>query len=126
MKEILVVFLVLIIIITGGIWSQIYLNNTSSELVNNLDSIKKLLEKEDYTSLAIENNKLYSKWKDKERKWSIIVLHEELDLIEQSLIETKVSIEEHNKDDAMVAIEKSIFLIKHIPEKESIRIKNIF
>ena len=126
MKEIIIIILILIIIIFGGITTQNYLNSTSQELIKDLDNIKALVKNDNYTELNYKCNELYNNWKSIEKKWSIIVLHNELDLIEQALIETKVNIEKQNTEDGMVAIEKSIFLIKHIPEKESLRLKNVF
>ena len=126
MKETIIIIIILSIIILAGIGTQKYLNSTSEELIKDLDKIKEMVKTEDYSSINNECNELYNKWKKTEKKWSIIVLHNELDLIEQELIETKGYIENKNIEDGMVAIEKSIFLVRHIPEKEILRLKNVF
>ena len=56
----------------------------------------------------------------------MLVIHEELDNIEISLLELKASIENQNIEDSLKEIEKSMFLIGHIKEKENFQIKNIF
>ena len=127
MKEVIIIILILLIIFFGGLFIQKYLNSSSSKLVNQLSYIKELIKKDiDNAKINDEANKLYNNWRKIEKGWSIIVLHEELDLIEQALIEAKDNLEQNKKEEGKVAIEKSIFLIKHIPEKEKVRLKNIF
>lgn len=127
MKEFIIIFLVLLIIILGDIGIQYYLNSSSAKLVNSLKEIKKLLDSKENSNMVNEKcNKLYYDWKKTEKRWSIIVLHSELDLIEQALIETKGYILENDIGQGKVGIEKSIFLIEHIPDKEALSLKNIF
>ncbi len=97
MREFIIICLVLIIIIAGGIGVQCYLNKSSENLINKLEEIKELSQYENKMGEIKEKcNLLYNEWKDTEKVWSIIVLHEELDLIEQSLIETKGHIQEED------------------------------
>ena len=128
MREILIISIILIIIFLGAYYTQKFLNSTSDELVRQLENLKTEIEvkntKESELKLII--NQIYSNWKNVKEKWSIIVLHNEIDLIETSIIQMKAKIEVGNLGDSMENLDTAIFLLKHIKEKEKTNIKNIF
>ena len=125
MKEIIIIISILIIIFTGSIVTQKYLNRTSDLLV---EDIKNDLEKNNLDSekLAKKSEDMYKKWEEINAKWSIIILHDEIDLIETSLTKMKAEIKSGEIKDVMAELDTSIFLINHIKEKEKTSLKNIF
>ena len=128
MKELIIIVLILVIIILGGVLEQRYLEKSGKELIEKLSALNEKITYNDKNNEEIksESNDIYDKWKKTEAKWSVIVLHNELDLIETALIEMKTSIQTDDIDTGVVELQKSIFLINHISEKEKINIKNIF
>ena len=72
------------------------------------------------------SDEIYGEWEDINEKWSVIVLHDEIDLIETSLIRMKSKIKTENFEESMEDLDTSIFLVKHIKEKEKTSLKNIF
>ena len=72
-----------------------------------------------------EAERIYKNWHKKEKIWSTIVLHNELDAIETSLISMKANIETKEYKKSVEEIDKSIFLLRHIYEKEKFCLKNI-
>ena len=93
MKEMIIIISILIIIFTCSIVTQRYLNRTSDLLVDDLKEIKQNIENKDLDEkeLAKKAEEMYEKWEKINAKWSIIVLHDEIDLIETSLIKMKAS-----------------------------------
>lgn len=128
MKEIIIIISILIIIFTGSIVTQKYLNRTSDLLVDDLEDIKNDLENNNLDSekLARKSEDMYKKWEEINAKWSIIILHDEIDLIETSLTKMKAEIKSGEIKDVMAELDTSIFLINHIKEKEKTSLKNIF
>ncbi len=128
MKQIIIMIIILVIIFAGAWYVQKFLNDTSYELVSKLEEIKTGLEKKNIEEekLKQKSDEIYAKWKNMSEKWSIIVLHDELDLIETSLIKVKSKIEVGNLDESMEDVDTSIFLLEHIKEKEKTSLKNIF
>lgn len=129
MKEILIIIISVALVCTGAYISQNYLNKTSDDLVSNIKDLKieigKAKEKEENDSIALSEN-IYEKWKELEEKWSIIIIHDELDLIELSLVGMKTYIEEGQYVDAQEELEKATFLLEHIKEREKLALKNVF
>lgn len=129
MKEILIIVISILIVIVGANISQGYLNKTSNELIQNIDilreEIKRAQNSEDNISKELSED-IYSKWQGIEENWSIIVMHDELDLVELALVSMKTCIEENEYSEAIKELEKSSYLIEHIKDKEKLDLKNIF
>lgn len=128
MKQVIIIIIILIIIFGGAWYTQNFLNETSDTLVSRLENLKIDLETEsvDENRLKEETDEIYGEWEDINEKWSVIVLHDEIDLIETSLIRMKSKIKIGEIDESMEDIDTSIFLLKHIKEKEKTSLKNIF
>lgn len=127
MKEITIVLFILIIIIGGALYVDKYLENTSNELAGMLKNLKSDINSDkSIEDIKKESQKIYNKWKEVEEGWALTVTHEELDLIETSLIKMKAQIEEESLSKSIEEIDISIFLVKHISEKEKFCLKNIF
>ena len=128
MKEIIIIISILIIIFAGSIITQMYLNKTSTLLIDKLENIKSDIENEKFDREKVSKNaeEMYSEWEKINEKWSVIILHDEIDLIETALIKMKAEIKSGEIEDSMAEIDTSIFLLNHIKEKEKTSLKNIF
>ena len=128
MKQIIIMIIILIIIFTGAWYTQKFLDDTSSKLVSELENLKEDIETNNIEEdkLKEQADEICGQWKDISERWSIVVLHDELDLIETSLIKVKSKIKMGILDESMEDIDISIFLLKHITEKERTSLKNIF
>ena len=128
MKEIIIIISILIIIFAGSIIIQMYLNKTSALLIDKLENIKSDIENEkfDKEKVSKKAEEMYSEWEKINEKWSVIILHDEIDLIETALIKMKAEIKSGEIEDSMAEIDTSIFLLNHIKEKEKTSLKNIF
>ena len=129
MKEFLIIIVSLVLVFTGASVSQAYLDESSKHLIGELEvlreEIKKAQSNEENNSEELANQ-ISEKWEETEDKWSLIIMHEELDLIELSLIAMKIGIEEEEYERSMEELEKSKFLLQHITEKEKFKLKNVF
>lgn len=128
MKQVIIIIIVLIIIFGGACYIQNFLDNTSDMIVSKLENLKTDLQTGniDENRLKEETDEIYGEWEDINEKWSVIVLHDEIDLIETALIRMKSKIKIGEIDESMEDIDTSIFLLKHIKEKEKTSLKNIF
>lgn len=126
----MIMIAVILLVITASIISQNYLNQSSDMLLGKLETLKTEIQNAKQTG-ALENaielsENVLNNWEEINKNWSMLVVHEELDLIELSLIGVKASVESGSAEDALQEIDKSLFLVGHIKEKESFKIKNIF
>ena len=128
MKEITIIIIILIIIFGGALYTQKYLNDTVNVLVGKLEDLKTSIEENKTREQDLEqkSDDIYGEWEKINEKWSVIVLHDEIDLIETSLIRMKSKIKTGDIEGSMEDLDSSIFLVKHIKEKEKTSLKNIF
>ena len=128
MKEVTIIILILIIIFGGATYTQKFLDNSADKLVGKLENLKTKLENQsvDQQNIEEQTDEIYGEWENINEKWSVVVLHDEIDLIETSLIRMKSKIKTGSLDESMEDLDTSIFLLKHIKEKEKTSLKNIF
>ena len=128
MRETIIIIVILLIIFGGAYYIQNFLNNSSDSLVSKLEGLKTGIEDRSITEedMKRKTDEIYGEWEDINKKWSIMVLHDEIDLIETSLIRMKSKIKTGSIDESMEDLDTSIFLLKHIKEKEKTSLKNIF
>ncbi len=128
MRETIIILSILIIIFVGAYITQKFLNNTADLLVSKLEDLKSGIEEDkiDEKEMVEKTDEIYSEWEEINERWSVIVLHDEIDLIETSLIRMKSKIKTGEILESMEDLDTSIFLIKHIKEKEKTNLKNIF
>lgn len=124
MRDTAIIVLIIVIVIIGNIISQNILKKDSEKLIQNLEELKTNLQNEEYSAIKVEE--LCDLWEETEERWSIIVIHQELDLIKTSILLVKSSIEIGDIKVSYEQIENSVFLLGHIKEKGTIEWKNIF
>lgn len=126
MKDAITIFIILLIIFLGANYIQKFLNSTSDLMASELEELKQAIKEKDKEKIQEKSDKIYSEWENINARWSVIVLHDEIDLIETSLIKMKSKIKIGKIDESIEDIDTSIFLVEHIKEKEKTNLKNIF
>ncbi len=126
-RDIFIITIIIISVIIGTIYTQNLLGENTDVLLKKLGkletNINENMQKEEIDKNA---NDIYQKWREVSEKWSIIVDHQEIDLIEKALLAVKSTIETEEYNKSIQKIQESIYLIGHIKEKEELNIKNIF
>lgn len=127
MKELTIVCIILIIIIAGSLFINKYIKDSSQQLIRGLYKLKENVSQNiDINNLKKDVERIYNSWEKTEEKWSLIISHSELDLIETGFIRLKAQVEEGELERSIEEIDATIFLVNHISEKEKFCLKNIF
>ena len=94
-------------------------------LENKCNSLKKRIEQnsDEIDNLFYEVDEV---WNDANKTLSLYIEHEELDKAEMEMVQVKSNIKIKDFDDAIMSIDKVIFQLNHIKEKNKLRLKNIF
>lgn len=130
MRDVLIIFSIVIVILSGNYLIDRYLGRTSNELVSSLQHLKEHViianENNDRSYITQEMEKMEKSWEDISNVWSIIVMHQEIDNIEQALIKSKAIINDGNIEDAIPELETAIFYVEHVNAREKLQLKNVF
>ncbi len=123
MKDIFLIILIIVLVVIGNIISQNILAKDGDIILEKLQELSDKIDSENKTQIIKE---VYKLWEETEKKWSIIVSHQELDLIKTSILGAKSGIEIGDFEYSYEQIQNSIFLVGHIREKTAIKWKNVF
>lgn len=130
MRETIIIISIIAIILIGDISTKTYLNKTADDLIGRLENLKEKTIQAKQTNERQEIkemiNQIDEEWNKKNQIWSTIVMHQELDNIEQPLTRAKLNIEEGELEDGLQEIETVMFFINHVKQREKLSWKNIF
>ncbi len=130
MKDTIIIVAIILVIVLGDIVTKNYLNKTVDELLTSLETLKEKVIEAKQTNEREEIKKemeiVEQKWENTSKICSIIVVHQEIDNIEQALTRGKSSINYGILEDALQEIETAIFFSEHVKEREKLSLKNIF
>lgn len=130
MKDTIIIVAIILVIVLCDIVTKNYLNKTVYELLTSLETLKEKVIEAKQTNEREEIKKemeiVEQKWENTSKICSIIVVHQEIDNIEQALTRGKSSINYGILEDALQEIETAIFFSEHVKEREKLSLKNIF
>lgn len=125
MKEIIISVIIVIVIITGDILIGNFIDNKLDHIVGLLDEITPLLENEDYDGAEEKIKGINDYFDESEAMLSCYIEHDELEKVKNDIVNLNAYIELEN-DEAYTKAKEMSFIIKHIEEKDDLKVKNIF
>lgn len=127
-KEEIITIIIIIFVIATEIITQKHTNNSLSELGQRLGDLKeKALTKEYSNEELIQTTEEIDKcWEKKDDILSFYLEHEELEKISEQLKVIKADFESNLEEEVVPEIEKGIYLLDHLKEKQKLSFKNIF
>lgn len=130
MREWIIIIVIILIITFGNFITDKYLEGTTNELINELKDLKQktieINENDDRLQIKNKMAELEEKWNKTNKMISIVVMHQEINNVEEALTKARTSINYGELKDAIVELETAIFLADNIKEREKVNLKNIF
>lgn len=125
-KILLSISVLLVIIIGLSVFGANVLSNTSGRLEEHISRIEVSTTSGDWDNATGYLDDIEKDWTKSEGIWSILIDHIEIDNIENSLTRMKKYIEVKDKALALGEIANLKQYVKHIPQKETFNLRNIF
>ena len=131
-KEIIIICGIIISIIVLHIISQKYTENFFEEISATLSNLEEMLrnngENDDSQKQEAEKriDELQDKWKSKYGLLACFIEHDELEKVHTKLISIDANISVNDYDRTIDEIETCLFLLKHIENKDALKVINIF
>lgn len=123
-KELIVTAIILILIFTLDIITNNYTSYACDELSRSLNDLKVNIEEKN-----IEENKIddiFKNWKKHYHIMAYYIEHDELEKVETELTKLRADIKSKKYEEYTMEIDTTIFILKHIENKEKFNIQNIF
>ena len=124
-KEIVITMIILVAIIGLNAFVGKYVDDKLNYVLSELNDLRPLVEEEKYEEANQKINEIDEYWKKSEDIVSFFVEHDELEKVmtEYTSLKTYCKLEQ---EEAFEALDKMAFIIKHIEEKDDLKLKNIF
>lgn len=112
------------VVVLGG-WTNYKLEVTTGDLLKTIDSLDRAIEKKDWDRAGEGTARLEKSWEEKAGWWPVLLDHQEMDNIEFSLSRIKEYVSSHDLSLSRGQLAELREMIRHIPEKEAVTLKNI-
>lgn len=124
-KEIVITVIIFIGIIGLNVWVGKYVDDKLDHVLGQLSELRPLVEAEKYDEANNKIDEIDEYWEKSENLLSFFIEHDELEKVmtEYTSLKTYCKLEQ---EEAFEALDKMAFIIKHIEEKDDLRLKNIF
>ena len=130
-KELVISVIIVVVIIAGDIFTTKYTNKSIETTTQSLSEIGKEMEKENEEDINKDKLKEQIKeirddWNERHKKLAIYIEHDELEKIETNLASLNGYLNMEEYGDSMAQLEASVYVLKHIKNKTTLSLINIF
>lgn len=127
-KELIISIVILIFIFGLNYITQKNTDYTVEVVSKNLEIVKQdaLEEKPNKEKAVLHVNEAYQKWEELDDKMAYYVEHDELEKVKTALTSIKSFIEVEEYAQSVESIDKCIYILEHIHERELLTLDNIF
>jgi hypothetical protein len=108
-----------------GVWTNHSLQSSTDQLTKEINLLISEIEQEGWDTALKRTAAVEKNWADSARWWPVFLDHQEMDNIEFSMAKVKAYVGNHNQALALGQLEELKLMLRHIPEKEALSIKNI-
>ena len=126
-KEIIISVIIIIFIIFFHASTQVYTQNFFNSISDDLNNIEKKFFSENINEDELESDidSITNKWKEKYDYFACFIEHDELEKVQTQFISIKSNIKTEDYGKTIDETEKCKFILKHIEEKDSLKVVNI-
>lgn len=126
MKTLIATLVLFAALLGFGTFSYYYIDHTADRLVSQASLVEQHGNKENWSQADKEFSEFQSAWTSASTKWTVLIDHQELDNINISLAKTREYIKAKDIPGFKSEVAQLKLLLKHIPEKEALNLKNVF
>lgn len=125
MRTFVAVIIALIIFLGLAWWNTKYLLNTSKELAQEAENIRKSLVDESWDQVNAQVMQFRCLWGRRKKTWLLLVDHDDIDEIDRIIFKIDEMVKLKEKEQALSDIAELRFLFHDIADKEILDLANI-
>lgn len=127
LKETIICIISIAIIIIGNNVSYAYADSFATEITNELQGLRDIISEEEVNSEEANKkmDEVFNYWESKYTELAYFIEHDELEKVQEGLAETKSNVEIEEYKEAVVELDRTVYIINHIQEKLSFKLENI-
>lgn len=127
-KETIISIVILIFIFGLNYITETNTDKTVNIMNENLKLVREELVKEEVNKEQIKEDtfKVYDKWEELDDTMAYYIEHDELEKVKTAITSIKSYVEMEEYSQSIEAIDKCIYILEHIREREMFKLDNIF
>ena len=126
-RDIIFCIIIIIVIIIVDFFIQNYIKNSAEEMTLKLNDLKEeVLNVEEDKLNRIETKEVKKTWKERYKILASVIEHDELEKVEKNLTGIYSALESKEQSEVISELDESMFILKHIKDKYSFKIENVF
>lgn len=126
MKSFYISLAIIIILLTGWLLVNDFLENTVSDINKNIYTLQRNLYDNNWNEVELSFNMIYKKWKKSLDILMLVIDHDEMEKVNYSLSRIREYINIREKSLLIGEIGSLNYLVNHVKQKESLSLDNIF
>ena len=127
-KEAIISIITIVIIVILNCVTENYTSKSVSDLSNQLIELRKFISEKNQDNETAKNKveRIFKTWYKIYNLLAYYLEHDELEKIETNLTSLKGEIETEEYSEAVSELDRTMFVLRHIEEKNKFDLKNIF
>lgn len=125
-KEIIIVFLILLVMIVMNMITRKYTDKVVNDMLGELPNLRENVIVEDYDKAEEKIKNINEKWEKISGILVVYIEHLDIEKAENYIVETKSYIETKERNIAVRSIDALEFALENIKDKYKFTLKNIF
>lgn len=126
-RDIVFCIIIIIVIVALDFFIQDYIKNSAEEMTAKLDNLKQeVSNKEEDKINEVDTKEVRETWEEKYKILASVIEHDELEKVEKNLTGIYSALESNELSDVISELDESMFILRHIKDKYSFKIENVF
>lgn len=126
-RDIAFCIIIIIVIITIDFFIQDYIKSSAEEMTLKLNELKEeVLNSEEDKINEIKTEKVKKTWEEKYKILASVIEHDELEKVEKNLTGIYSALESKELSETISELDESMFILRHIKDKYSFKMENVF
>ena len=123
-KELIICLVIICSIVIGDIWLQNYTSKTLDTISTNLEELKETLNDNKFSKEKVIQ--VNNEWDKKFNILTCFFQHDELEKVKTQLVVITAGIDVEDTEHVYEEIDKAVYILDHIKDKNSLKLDNIF
>lgn len=123
-KELIICLVIICSIVIGDIWLQNYTSKTLDTISTNLEELKETLNDNKFSKEKVIQ--VNNEWDKKFNILTCFLEHDELEKVKTQLVVITAGIDVEDTEYVYEEIDKAVYILEHIKDKNSLKLDNVF
>lgn len=125
MKQGIIIFVALLVIILLNVWQVNYLKDTSKYMLTDINEIDNCVKREDFVSAVKGVEELEKTWNKVKSGWDVFGEHNDIEEMSKHIASMKVYAKHEEKEELINEYILFENLIQHVIESEELKLGNV-